>query len=240
MHVPHRTPTKVFFAGTGTEVGKTYVAALVARYLVDQGRRVGVYKPVASGCRDERGESASDSWLGVEDGRISEDAVQLWRAAGQPRALEDVCPQRFLAPLAPPEAAACEGNAVDPAKLLAGVDCWCGDYDIVLVEGAGGLFSPLAEGVLNLDLAISMEAPIVLVAANRLGVIHETLACVTAAANRGVSIAGIILSDVSDQDEPSKASNRSQIERYCDIPIIASVGYQGEPEEVSGILACGF
>ncbi len=174
------------------------------------------------------------------DGRIAEDAVQLWRAAGQPRTLEDVCPQRFLAPLAPPEAAACEGNAVDAAQLLAGVDCWCSDYEIVLVEGAGGLFSPLAEGVLNLDLAVSMEAPIVLVAANRLGVIHETLACVAATENRGVRIAGIILSDVSGQDEPSKASNAKQIERYCDIPIVASVGNHAKPEEVAGILACGF
>ena len=68
-----RKPVRgLFIAGTDTNVGKTYVAAMIARQLVAEGRRVGVYKPVASGCR----------WEGNE--LLSDDAVSLWEAAGKP------------------------------------------------------------------------------------------------------------------------------------------------------------
>jgi dethiobiotin synthetase len=72
-----------FITGTGTGVGKTYVGALIARALRESGKRVGVYKPVASGCQQK-------------DGRlVSPDALALWEAAGRPGALEQVCPQAF-------------------------------------------------------------------------------------------------------------------------------------------------
>ena len=77
----------LFITGTGTGVGKTYVAALIARSLVAAGKRVGVYKPVASGCELQTGEL------------VSPDAVTLWEAAGKPGTLQQVCPQRFAAPL---------------------------------------------------------------------------------------------------------------------------------------------
>jgi dethiobiotin synthetase len=215
-------PIVLFFAGTDTEVGKTYVASLVAQYLVQQGKRVGVYKPVASGCEELDGQ------------RISEDAVALWQAAGQPRSLEDVCPQRFLAPLAPPEAAACEGASVDANRLILGIDVWR-DHEIVLVEGAGGLFSPLADDMLNIDLATRLDAEVVLVAANRLGVIHQSLACCEAAAHRGLTMAGIILCDADGSPERSKSSNAEQTRRYCDVPIVATVGFRAGPDQVAGV-----
>ncbi|MDC0317763.1 dethiobiotin synthase, partial [bacterium] len=82
----HRKPPKLFFAGTDTDVGKTYVASLAARVIVADGIKLGVYKPVASGCHTEQGQL------------IAEDAVSLWKAAGKPLSLEQVCPQRFKAP----------------------------------------------------------------------------------------------------------------------------------------------
>ncbi len=76
----------LFITGTGTNVGKTFVAAAIARSLAAAGRRVGVYKPAASGCQ-------------MVDGKLtSDDAVALWQAAGKPGELEQVCPQRFAAP----------------------------------------------------------------------------------------------------------------------------------------------
>ena len=79
----------MFVTGTDTEVGKTYVATLIVKQLVAAGHRVGVYKPVASDC--------------VSDGRqlVSEDAVELWEAAGRPLSLEVVCPHRYKVALAP-------------------------------------------------------------------------------------------------------------------------------------------
>ena len=89
----------LFITGTDTEVGKTYIASLIARRLVDSGYRVGVYKPVVSG-------------LGSEDNAAAgADGSRLWEAAGRPGLLDQVCPQCFAAPLAPSLAAHQEGKA---------------------------------------------------------------------------------------------------------------------------------
>src|SRR4029079_7760739 len=95
----------LFITGTGTGVGKTYVGALIARALRNSGKRVGVYKPVASGC-EMRGGTL-----------VSPDAVALWDAAGRPGTLEQVCPQTFAAPLAPHLAARADGRRIDSKQL---------------------------------------------------------------------------------------------------------------------------
>ncbi len=219
----HRKLVKLFFAGTDTDVGKTYTAALVARRLRDAGRRVGVYKPVASGCIARGGKL------------VAEDAVALWEAAGSPRTLEEVCPQRFIQPLAPPEAAAAEGKLVDPGLLRSGALVWEQECDVLIIEGAGGLFSPLADGVLNIDLARQLDAAVVLVAANRLGVIHQVLATCGAAQHAGLRPLGIFLSRPNDRDDGSQSSNPKQVARYCDVPILGVVPYGGNQEDVAGI-----
>src|SRR6478736_6953083 len=117
----------LFITGTGTGVGKTYVGALVVKALRETGKRVGVYKPVASGCEVRGGKL------------ISPDAVALWEAAGRPGTLEQVCPQLFAAPLAPHLAARAEGKRVVAKRLREGLDPWRETSDIVIVEGAGGL-----------------------------------------------------------------------------------------------------
>ena len=85
-----RRPTILFISGTDTDVGKTYCSAMIARRLIHSGVRLGVYKPVASGCRRQ------------VEGWIADDARLLWLAADKPRTLREVCPQCFEAPLAPP------------------------------------------------------------------------------------------------------------------------------------------
>ena len=105
-------PRGLFITGTDTEVGKTYVAALVARALVAAGQRVGVYKPAASGCPMIDGELVSD------------DALELWRSAGCPHTLAEVCPQVFAAPLAPHLAASAEGKRLDRSLLRSGLNVW--------------------------------------------------------------------------------------------------------------------
>src|SRR5690349_13174914 len=94
---PGAIPRGIFIVGTDTDVGKTFVGATIARQLHQEGVRVGVYKPAASGCRR------------VGKQLVSDDAVALWEAAGRPLSLAKVCPQRFLAPLAPHLAAQAEG-----------------------------------------------------------------------------------------------------------------------------------
>jgi dethiobiotin synthetase len=215
----HRKPPKLFFAGTDTDVGKTYVASLAARVIVANGINLGVYKPVASGCHTEQGQL------------IAEDAVSLWKAAGQPLSLEQVCPQRFKAPLAPPEAAALEKTQVDAEKIRDGIKIWEQNSELVLVEGAGGLFSPLADGMLNIDLAQQLNAPVIVVAANRLGAIHQTLATCEAAAKRGIQPMGIVLCDPTGTADDSANSNSEQIQKYCSVPILGSVPFNGTEED---------
>jgi dethiobiotin synthetase len=204
----------LFITGTSTEVGKTHVAAMIARALVADGRRVGVYKPVASGCRLMDGEMVSD------------DAIQLWEAAGRPGALQRVCPQRFLAPLAPHLAAAAEGRRVDRALLRSGLDYWRTSSDIVLVEGAGGLMSPLSDEDYNIDLAAEFGFPLAIVAANELGVINatlQTLITVRAKAPR-LPVAGIVLNQAAPRpDDASLASNAEELAARCDAPLLAAV-----------------
>lgn len=217
----HRTLTTLFFAGTDTDVGKTYTASLVARHLKQAGRRVGVYKPVASGCRE------------VDASLVADDAVALWEAAGCPRSLDEVCPQRFIEPLAPPEAAAAEGKMVDAGLLRRGAVCWEEDCDLLIVEGAGGLLSPLADGVLNIDLVKQFEtATLLIVAANRLGAIHQTLATCAAAVHHGVKPGGILLCDSMGGAEKSTQSNAVQIARYCEVPVLGSIPFGGNLEHV--------
>jgi dethiobiotin synthetase len=208
----------LFITGTGTGVGKTYVAALIARQLREAGKQVGVYKPVASGCE-------------MRDGRlISPDAVALWTAAEQPATLEVVCPQMFAAPLAPHLAARAEGRRVDAALLRSGLEYWRERCDVVLVEGAGGLMSPISDEDYNADLAEEFGIPILVVAANELGTINATLqTLITASTYRdGLEVAGIVLNSPRQLvDDPSVESNADELARRCVPPLLAVVEHGG-------------
>lgn len=201
-----------FITGTGTEVGKTYVASAVAREMQQRGIRVGVYKPVASGCEG--------------DDLISTDANSLWEAAGRPLSLDEVCPQRFRAAVAPNVAAEMEGRKVDPSLLRIGIDPWLEASDIVLVEGAGGLMSPISDEDYNADLAADLSLSLVVVAANRLGVINDTLQTVITASvwGEGLEVAGVVLNQVSNATgDESLVTNADQLRERLRVPLIGEV-----------------
>lgn len=215
----------LFITGTSTEVGKTYVASMIARSWLEQGRSVGVYKPVASGCRREGSEL------------IADDAVALWEAAGKPLSLDEVCPQKFLAPLSPPTAAAQEGKAIDTELLRSGINVWRQNYKRVIVEGAGGLMSPLSDSDFNLDVARNLGASILIVAANRLGVINDTLQTVITAKARAPEcpLVGVVLNQVEPRaDDASLKTNAEELGRRLrefDVPLLGSFGYRQEEWE---------
>jgi dethiobiotin synthetase len=215
----------LFITGTDTDVGKTYVGALIAAQMYAAGHRVGVYKPAASGCHVAYGQLVAD------------DAVALWRAAGSPGDLDRVCPQRFLAPLAPHLAARAEGRELDEELLSSGLDYWRERSDVVVVEGAGGLLSPLGDEIYVADLARDCGFPLVIVARNTLGVINQTLQTLVAAATfrQGLPVAGVVLNSRDEcPHDVSLASNRDEISRRAQAPVLACVdhGGQGFGEEV--------
>jgi dethiobiotin synthetase len=217
----------LFITGTGTGVGKTYVAALIAKSLRDSGKRVGVYKPAASGCEIRNGQL------------VSSDALALWEAAGQPNTLAKVCPQRFAAPLAPHLAARSEGRRVDSQLLREGIQFWQNSYDVVLVEGAGGLMSPLSEEDYNADLAAVFGYPLLVVASNVLGTINATLQTLITASAYGAAgsrehaggslrVAGVVLnSPAAITNDLSVEHNADELARRCAVPLLAVVEHGG-------------
>ena len=212
-------PIGLFVTGTDTEVGKTYVASVIVEQLVAAGHRVGVYKPVASDC--------------VSDGRqlISEDAVVLWEAANRPLSLDTVCPQRFQAPLAPHLAARNAGRELDAYLLRTGAEAWTGQCDILIVEGAGGLMSPISDDEYIADLAFDFGYPVIVVTPNAIGAINQTLqTLITAACFRdGIPVAGVILNDARMFDgDISMDSNRDEIDRRAMAPVLTRLRYEGE------------
>jgi len=218
-----KPPRGLFVTGTNTGVGKTYVAALIARTLTAAGRRVGVYKPAASGCHRR------------QDTLVSDDAVALWEAAGRPGELDRVCPQRFQAPLAPHLAAREEGKELDRRLLSSGIDYWRPRSDVILVEGAGGLMSPLADDLYVADLACEWGFPLVVVAENVLGTINQTLQTLIAASSfrTGLAVAGIVLNHPrSLSNDPSTATNCRELAARSTAPILAEVGHQANRFDV--------
>lgn len=201
----------LFITGTDTGVGKTVVACSGLRQMRAAGVRAGAYKPVCSGAESAAlvGQRWSDvdALAGALDGEFPP---------------ERICPQCFAAPLAPPLSAQREGRQVDPVLLTAGRDWWAGRVEVLIVEGAGGLLSPLAEGISNADLARDLGYPVLIVAADRLGTINHTLLTVEVALARGLHVAGVLLNQVSAAPDPSAGSNQAELSRSCPAPVLGT------------------
>lgn len=211
---------KLLITGTDTNVGKTWITCLLLRQLRSRGIRTGAYKPVCSGAEQQR--DGSCSWVDVD---------RLVEALGVTTEHDRVCPQRFQAAVAPNVAARKEHRVVDDDRLRSGVAAWQERCDYLVIEGAGGLMCPLSDKSTVLDFAEALSVPILIVAANRLGVINHTLLTVAAAQNRDLVIAGIVLNDSDGQtvsDDPSADSNAAQLSQWLpDVPLFRC-GFGGE------------
>jgi dethiobiotin synthetase len=175
-----------FITGTGTDVGKTYVTAGLIRALQAQGRLVDAFKPVLSGF-DPAHPGGSD-------------AAVLLEALGLPvttATLDHISPWRFAAPLSPPLAARREGLRLDGAEVAAACRTRvAGAHDaLLLIEGAGGVMSPLDERRTMLDLAGAAGLPVILVAGSYLGTISHTLSAAAVLRGAGLQITAVVVSE---------------------------------------------
>jgi len=122
-----------------------------------------------------------------------------------------------------------EGKRVDAGLLRSGLDFWQNRSDIVLVEGVGGLMSPVSNDDYVADLAYEFGFPLIVVSPNVLGVINQTLqTLITAATFReGIDVAGVALNDMREPtvDDPSIGTNRSELETRCVPPILVHLGW---------------
>lgn len=184
----------LFVTGTDTGVGKTAVAAAIARILTERGVKVGVLKPVATGARRSNGEA------GPEDAEILREAV------GGGIELDRICPIVFEEPLAPSVAARRAGIdlSLDAIREQTerSLDWWADRAQVVIVEGIGGLYCPLAEEATAADLAEALDFPVLIVGRKSLGTLNHVLLTVEGARIRGLRIAGIVL----NQSEPPTGS----------------------------------
>ena len=208
----------LFITGTDTGVGKTQIACQIVRELRAAGYRVGVFKPACSGAMIDT--TGRPRWDDVE---------RLREAFGQSVSDDQLCPQRFLAPLAPPVAARQEGRMVDLDAIQHGLDAWRSNCDIVIVEGAGGLLCPLTEQQAIADLAAQFGFPVLIVARLGLGTINHTLLTVAVARQRGLPLAGIVFNELLPATtDLSLDSNAEEVAARCDVPVLAIRRYDSE------------
>lgn len=184
-----------FVTGTGTGVGKTVVAAVIARTLAARGARVAVFKPALTGL-EEAGEA---------------DHELLRRAAGSAQSDDEVAPYRFGPPASPHLAADLAGEKIDPGALLAAAGAAADQADVLVCEGVGGLLVPLAPGYLVRDLAAALGLPVVLAASPGLGTINHTLLTLEAARAAGLALERVVLTPWPQPPGAVEASNRETI-----------------------------
>lgn len=206
----------IFITGAGTEVGKTLAACALIEQWRGEGKTVAAFKPVLSGYDAE---APQDS-----------DAGRLLTALGEPvtpQNIQRIAPLRFDAPLSPPDAARREGAELHLADLVDRCRQRIAAAEgLLIIEGAGGVMSPIAQDGLNLDLMAALEAPIVLAASNYLGAISHTLTALAAVKARGLTVAAVVVQSLSEGG-PELADTVAALRLYApDATIVAGSGWQ--------------
>jgi dethiobiotin synthetase len=196
-------PAGVFVTGTGTEVGKTVVAAAIARSVAASGRQVAVFKPAVTGL-EEAGEA---------------DHALLRRAAGSAQSDDEIAPYRYGPPASPHLAAMQAGERIEPAGLLDAARAAGASADFLVCEGVGGLLVPLAPDYSVRDLAGDLRLPLVIAAPPGLGTINHALLTIEAARSRGLQVEAVVLTPWPEEQSAIERSNRETIEALGDVRV---------------------
>jgi dethiobiotin synthetase len=211
--LPQLPPLRgVFVTGTDTDVGKTWVAAGLTAVLRERGVKAVYFKPVQSGCPEEGG------CLLPTDARLAS------RVAGLAEPLEVLTPIALRLPLAPGVAAAQAGVEVDLEHIAAGLRDLAARYEILVVEGAGGLYVPLiGMDFLVLDMIRWLSLPLAVVAKSGLGTINHTVLTVKAAQAAGIEVAGVILNRYPEQPGLAAETNPGVIATLTGVDILGKL-----------------
>jgi dethiobiotin synthetase len=216
------SPAAIGITGTDTGVGKTVVACALTAALVARGARVGVLKPVETGV---------DLTVGPPD------ANRLRIAAGGLDPVDAVCPYAFAEPVAPLVAAAHTGSTIELSRLDAAFARAAAGRDVVIVEGAGGWLVPFLEGVTYEGLCMRWRLDIVIVAANRLGVLNHTALTVRAVESAGLRVAGVVLNSPCERlDDPAASSNAGALRTLVRGHTLLTFPYVADPNHIPSLI----
>jgi len=189
----------LFVSGIDTDIGKTYATGLLAKSLMQQGVNVITQKLVQTGISKQ-----ADGELGIADDILSH--RQLMGMPLQPCDLDfTTCPYRYEKPASPHLSAALANQPLNINVITDATKALQADYEMVLLEGAGGLLVPINEQLLTLDYIAEQGYPIVLVTSGRLGSINHTLLSLEAIKSRGLMIHSVIYNHIHDDAEQTDA-----------------------------------
>lgn len=183
----------LFISGIDTDIGKTYATGMIAKALMQQGVNVITQKLVQTGVaiNPDNGEM-----------NIADDIVthrQLMGMAMQPCDTDNTtCPYRYEKPASPHLAAKLANGVLNPDVITSATKSLQADYEVVLLEGAGGLLVPITERLLTLDYITKQGYPVILVTSGRLGSINHTLLSLEAITSRGLKVHSVIYNHIHD------------------------------------------
>jgi len=192
----------IFITGTDTNVGKTYIACQIAKQLKQKNINVIPRKPIETGCTLNAGEL------------LPADANLLLHASGAKISLQEVCHFRFSPAISPDLAAKHSGTPVSLDQLVNHCTSNINDNDFLIVEGAGGIYSPICNNALNADLARELGLPVVLIAQDRLGAVNQVLLAINAIDTHQLKLNSIILNSTSQSPLNALIENASEIKNF--------------------------
>ena len=204
-----------FIVGTDTGVGKTLVTAALARSFADQGFDVGVMKPIETGL--------------LNSFSTRSDAMRLKRAARSRDPITDIRPYGFRWPLAPLDASRLERRRLDMSSLLRTYRRLRATHDILLAEGAGGLYVPISSTLTMADLIHRMRLSVILVGRSGLGGINHALLTLAALRREKISVLALLLNPVGPAKSAiARRQERStvrQLRHSAEVPVIGPLPY---------------
>ena len=204
----------IFITATGTDVGKTYVSALLLKYLLKSGLNAGYYKPVLSGAIQNNGKI------------IPGDCEFVLKFAGLNLPPQNYVSYIYKEPLSPHLAAQIENNPVELSKIVSDFSNIKKQFDYIIVEGAGGIVCPFRldnQKIMLPDVIKALGLDIIIVASAALGTINSTFLTVEYAKNCGINVRGIVLNNY-DENDIMMRDNLKQIETLTGVKVIAVVG----------------
>lgn len=183
----------LFISGIDTDIGKTYATGMIARALMQQGVNIITQKLVQTGVSV----NSNNGEMNIADDIVTH--RQLMGMALQPCDFNfTTCPYRYEKPASPHLAVKLANEVLDSEVITRSTQQLQENYDVVLLEGAGGLLVPITEQLLILDYIATQGYPVILVTSGRLGSINHTLLSVEAIKSRGLTVHSVIYNHIHD------------------------------------------